>query len=90
MLAGPVADRGAAALEDHDVEGVDLGLEQYLRRVLGRARGGERELARRRCRLLHEPLQGPIPTANHLRRDAGERMIEPNSPSPPANANEVT
>ena len=71
VVDGPLADRLPAAAQDGDVEGVDLGLEDHLRRGGGLRDPVERQRLRDgRLHLALESLQGPVAAAFHLGGDA--------------------
>ena len=77
VVDGPLADLGAAALQDGDVERVDLRLDRITCRARSpppawpRRRRTSASLGRRDLAL--EPLQRPAAAALDLRRDAGQR-----------------
>ena len=75
VLLGPAADLVASALEDRDLEGVDLRLEDDLGAAVARGAGGaQREgFAGGRRDLTLEALQRPVPAPLDAGGDAGER-----------------
>ena len=75
MVLGPRADVGRAALEDGDVERVDLDLHELLG---ADAAGAAAATRRRRTRwtglgLADQPLERPVAALHDARRDAGQR-----------------
>ena len=85
VLDGPRPHLVAAALEDGDVEGVDLRLEDHLgarRRVVGAAPAARSPSSSGRRDLLGQALQGPVAAALHRRsgRRAAGRSSRPPRP----------
>src|SRR5262249_27866301 len=75
VIDSPLAHCVAAALQDREVERVDLRLLQYFDAVRPMARVGHQRglLERRRRDLTLEPLQGPAAAALDLGRNARQR-----------------
>src|SRR5204862_4077383 len=81
----PLAHGRAAALEDRDVERVDLRLEEDLDRITrrGAERGRSRDQAFDRLGLADEPLEGPGAALLDVRGNSGERGERPELPAAP-------
>ena len=90
VLGRPGAHGFRPALEDRDVERVDLGLEEHPRLAGRRTVGAGGELGHGRLDLELQALQRPVAALHDLRGDAGQGHDRADLLPLPAKENDVT